>query len=117
MYASALDSCPYQLVEQAEVNDNSINACSFICVCLGHLLLVRKEDLVSTANETATRNKIVKMAERAIRDFPRFFNEHRNSYRNYDAQEAYTILRHSGVVTGACELTEEIVSSKCVYSI
>lgn len=100
-------------VEQMENNDNAINACSFICVTLGHLLLSDSEYIMATVS--ATQAKIVEVAERSIRDFPRYFNAYRNPEQRYDAQEAYNILQTVGIVN-EYDLTEESISSSCVYS-
>ena len=40
----------------------------------------------------------------------------RDPEKMYDAQEAYQILQKAGVVNKAYDLTEEIISSSCVFS-
>lgn len=62
------------------------------------------------------QDKITKMAELVINDFPRQFNMVRDPDKMYDAQEAYQILQKAGVANKAYDLTEEIISSSCVYS-
>ena len=94
--------------------DNAINACSFICVTLGHLLLSEKNNIIATG--TTLQDTIVNVAERTIRDILQHFNAYRNLEQRYDVQEAYAILRKASVVTDVYDLSEEIMSTNCVYS-
>jgi hypothetical protein len=102
------------LIIQEDQVDNAINACSFICVTLGHLLLSEKNDIIATG--TTLQDTIVNVAERTIRDFPQHFNAYRNLEQRYDVQEAYAILRKASVVADAYDLSEEIMPTNCVYS-
>ena len=94
--------------------NNAVNACAFISVSLAHLLLCDTE--LTNILQHAMQDKIIKTTELVINDFPRYFNMVRDPERMYDAQEAYQILKKAGVVNKAYDLTEEIISSSCVYS-
>ncbi len=86
----------------------------FIHLCYSWPLTSEWNDVITTSS--ILQDKIVEVAESTIRDFPRHFNAYRNIEQRYDVQEAYTILRNAGVVTGAYDLSEEILSANCVYS-
>ena len=91
--------------------DDAVNACSFISVVLGDLILFPTE----TTNCDLKRS-IIKDAERSITDLPIYFNPYRNAERLYDVQEAYTILRQANVIGNDYQLSEEILTSACLYS-
>lgn len=94
--------------------ENAVNACSFLSVVLGDLILSSVES--SVTNTQDFKANIISHAEHSITEFPRYFNPYRNSEQLYDAQEAYNILRRANVITNNYELTEEVLSSHCVYS-
>ena len=100
------------LVEFA--SNNAVNACAFISVTLAYLLLSDTE--LTNILQHAVQDKIIKTAELVINDFPRYFNMVRYPDKMYDAQEAYQILHKAGVVNETYDLTEEIISSTCVFS-
>ena len=102
------------LIIQEDQVDNAINACSFICVTLGHLLLSEKNNIIATG--TTLQDTIVNVAECTIRDILQHFNAYTNLEQRYDVQEAYAILRKASVVTDMYDLSEEIMSTNCVYS-
>ena len=62
------------------------------------------------------QDKIIKTAELVINDFPRYFNMVRDPDKMYDSLELYQILHKAGVVNKAYDLTDEIISSSCVFS-
>ena len=95
--------------------ENAVNACSFLSVILGDMILSSTENSIEHTG-TGFKQSIVSLAEHAITDYPRYFNAYRNSEQMYDAQEAYNILRKANVMSNDYELTEEIVVSDCVYS-
>ena len=97
------------------LEENAINACSFISVVLGDMILSPADSSID-AMQTDFKANIVSLAEHSITDYPRYFNPHRDSEQMYDPQEAYNILRKAEVITNDYELTEEILISDCVYS-
>jgi hypothetical protein len=96
--------------------ENAINACSFIAVVLGDLILSPSESSSAETSQTDFKAKVISYAERSLTDYPRYFNQYRNTEQLYDAQEAYTILRQAGVINNEYELTEEVLTSHCAYS-
>jgi hypothetical protein len=96
--------------EENLVIENAVNACSFLSVVLGDLILS------SVINIHDLKADVISHAEHSITEFPRYFNQYRNSDQLYDAQEAYNILRRAGVVTNNYELTEEVLTPHCVFS-
>lgn len=95
-------------------DNNAVNACAFISVTLAHLLLSDTE--LTNILQHAMQDKIIETAEQVINDFPRYFNMLRDPDRMYDAQEACQILEKFGVINKLYDLTEEIISSSCVFS-
>jgi hypothetical protein len=95
-------------------DNNAVNTCAFISVTLAHLLLSDTE--LTNILQHAMQDKIIETAEQVINNFPRYFNMLRDPDRMYDAQEACQILQKAGVINKLYDLTEEIISSSCVFS-
>ena len=95
-------------------DNNAVNACAFISVTLGHLLLSDTE--LTHISQHPMEDKIIETAQQVINDFPRYLNMLRDPDRMYDAQEACQILQKAAVVNKLYDLTEEIISSSCVFS-
>ena len=95
--------------------DDAVNACSFISVVLGDLILSSLDTSNCNAQDYLV-SSIVQDAERSITDLPLYFNPYRDTERLYDTQEAFNILRQADVIGNDYELTEEILTSHCLYT-
>ncbi len=100
-----------RVVDDDQLLENAVNACSFISIVLGDLILSQGD-----IAEADLKQIIISHAEHAITDIPRHFNPYRDSEQLYDAQEAYNILRRADVITKDYELTEEVLTSHCAFS-
>lgn len=67
-------------------------------------------------NYERAQTDIVVAAGLVITDFPRYFNEHKETSKLYGTQEACHILQYTIVFSSTYDLTEEIESSFILYS-
>ncbi|KAL9973133.1 hypothetical protein ACROYT_G019550 [Oculina patagonica] len=95
----------------SNIPDDGTNACAFMSVHFGELLICLNERMAISKFEDISR-----VAEDVIINSPLKFNPFRDKGRHYDVLEAYGLLRESKVVEEEYEFTEEILGNHGAYT-
>ena len=120
--ASAVEQFDEELVSQFEErgsndivqmnstpSNDGTNACAFLSVAVADIIFkLDKGDAFFT--------RLAESVEQTIWFLPEKINAHRDLAKNYDAMEAYRILRNLHIVSSSYELYEELPFADGVYS-